>query len=487
MNLKNFFYAFLIFFLCSSGANEEVIYLSVGLQNDFVLDSSFSGKKITFEGSYNNYTRLEYNSQTQTIRFSPRAAGTGTLHIKEGKNILKKYTVNVVKVDLNRVISEVRGLLIEIDGINIKILNNKVVIDGEISVLDDMKRIFDVVEEYGNSVTSLVTLSKSAQNRIAQFMEQEIGNPNITVRAANEKFILRGVVSKKAERNEAERIAELYAPGIAKEGAVRGGTVQDRVSKKIIINLIKVEEPSEVKKQKKLILLVVHYIEFDKNYENFFRFQFSPGIEDNTTIQVGQTGTGEIFKSLTATINNFIPKLNWAKSFGFARILHASNIIVEDGGSGSIQADVDYPYRSTNAEGQINVDTKSIGIQGTIKAQVGGSRQDGVNLSIQGFRIRNLLGIVEGVPLTSTRTISTSLFVRSGQSAAVGGVVSSVNSSGYNRAPSGSKTTGDPLINLLASKEFNKKQNQFVIFVTPSIRSSASTGVEDIKRKFRID
>ena len=70
-------------------------------------------------------------------------------------------------------------------------------------------------------------------------------------------------------------------------------------------------------------------------------------------------------------------------------------------------------------------------------------------------------------------------------SAAIGGVVSSQNSSGFNRAPS--ESAGEPLFNLLASKEFKRNQNQFVVFVTPIIRSSASTGVEEVKRKFRVD
>ena len=283
--MKRFFYISLIFFLWSSTAAEEVIFLSEGLQYNFILDESFEGKQIKFEGTYRQYTQLEYDSPSRTILFSPQKVGTGTLHLKEGKQILKKYTVTVRQVDLNRMAHEIESLLSEISGITIKVLNNKVIVDGEISTPRDMKRIYSVVTEYGSYATSLVSLSAAAQNKLALFMEQEIGHPEITVRAANGKFILRGTVSKIQERVEAERIAELYAPSVVSERAVREGAVQDRNIKDIIINLIQVEPaPKEEKTQKKLIQLVFHYIELDKNYDNFFRFQFAPGIEDDTLI-----------------------------------------------------------------------------------------------------------------------------------------------------------------------------------------------------------
>ncbi|MNL77338.1 hypothetical protein D3C87_2034910 [compost metagenome] len=72
--------------------------------------------------------------------------------------------------------------------------------------------------------------------------------------------------------------------------------------------------------------------------------------------------------------------------------------------------------------------------------------------------------------------------VRDRQSAAVGGLIRNSTSTGYNR-PSGQK---NPIISLYASKEFVKQQSQFVVFVTPMIKTSASAGSEQIKKKFRL-
>jgi len=87
-------------------------------------------------------------------------------------------------------------------------------------------------------------------------------------------------------------------------------------------------------------------------------------------------------------------------------------------------------------------------------------------------------------PLVSNSQITTVIIVRSGQSAAVGGLISNSSSTDFNKMP---KNNGaDPIISLYASKAFQRNQSQFVVFVTPIIKSSASQGAEKVKQKFRL-
>lgn len=69
-------------------------------------------------------------------------------------------------------------------------------------------------------------------------------------------------------------------------------------------------------------------------------------------------------------------------------------------------------------------------------------------------------------------------------SAAVGGLISNESGTDFNRLPE--NTSANPLFSLYASKSFRRNQSQFVVFVTPIIKSSASAGADRIKRKFRI-
>lgn len=474
---------FLLFVICLPvWSIEESIPLSVGLDNDFPLDPEWQGKTLKFEGTYTKRTRLFHDKKKHTLRFTPIRKGVGSLIIKEGRSILKKYTVSVRETDLTRVAHEMKSLLGEINGITISIINNKVVVDGEIFVPRDMKRIYNVVKEYGDKATSLVTLSASAQNKVAQFIEREIGNPNITVKAANEKFILRGTVSTKEERENANIIAQLYAPGVVTDPAVQSGVVRDRNVKSVIINLIKVQPPPAKKRaQNKLVHMVIHYVELGNSYSDQFRFQWSPGLAP-ADYTIGE----KIGKVITGTISNLLPKLNWAKEFGFARVLHSSNLIVEEGEQGKVSSNREIPYGVLAGAAGAQVQKANAGVELSIRPTIVGVRKDGVRLEVS-FAVSNVVGTASAGPIISKKAINTLVYVRSGLSAAIGGIISHSNTRDFNREPGGNIEGSDPVFNLLSSKNFKRDKNQFVVFVTPFIKSSASTDVEEIKRKFRIE
>jgi pilus assembly protein CpaC len=101
------------------------------------------------------------------------------------------------------------------------------------------------------------------------------------------------------------------------------------------------------------------------------------------------------------------------------------------------------------------------------------------------FAVKSLLSYSDQGPLTASREIQTVLHVRSGQSAAVGGLITNDSGTNFNKLPAGASR--NPLISLYASKDFRRNQSQFVVFVTPLIKSSASAGSDKIKRKFRLD
>ena len=95
-----------------------------------------------------------------------------------------------------------------------------------------------------------------------------------------------------------------------------------------------------------------------------------------------------------------------------------------------------------------------------------------------------LVGATQAGPITARQMVDTAVSVPNGQSAAVGGLISSSTGTDYNKLPS--NVSKNPLVSLYASKSFRKKQSQFVVFVTPIIKTSASEGAQEIKRKFRL-
>ena len=472
----------------------ESLLLYVGVQYDYPLPEDLKGKKLKFEGPFRRYTGLSHNVAENMLRFTPKRTGVSALNIKDPKGrILKKLALKVGKTNLQQTATEIQSLLRMVDGIQIKILNNRVVIDGEILVPKDMRRIHDVVQEYKGKATSLVALSPLAQKKVAKFIEREINNPNVAVRSANGVLILEGTVETLKDKARAEEIAYLYLPDHIMDAAVGAGRVKEWKRKPVINYIVAKEERRQKRKKpkddrKKLIQLVVHYVELNKNYSDSFRFQWAPQIADNThfMFQSGTSGLGSVGGMIAGTINNFLPKLNWAKSFGFARILHSANVITEENQTATINSTTMTPFLATQgANGEQTVAVSDTGVQMSIQPKVVGPRKDSVRLSNIKFRVRDIVGSTGNSPITTNRSLNTNIYVQNGLSAVIGGVISNSTFSDYNREPPNS-SGGTPLLSFLSSKKFNRTQSQFVVFVTPIIKSSASSGVSRIKQKFKL-
>lgn len=436
------------------------------------------------DGTYKKCATVKYSEKGKVLRIYPKKEGFCTLVIKNSnEDVIYNFTLDVKKTDLKKVAREIKSLIKDIDGVKIRIVNNTVIVDGQVLLPKEVGRIHTVVKQYGELARSIVTLSPIAQQKIAQFIERAIGNPEIQAKAVNGKFILEGVAESAAEKNRAQVIAETYVPNIVVDEAVADRRVQERVTS-VVINLITVRE-APAAAPSKMVQIVVHYVELQKDYTKGFRFQWTPGISDNTgvTFSSGDRQPGGIVSTITGTISNLLPKLNWAKEHGHARVLQSASIIVEDQKPGTLNSFQKIPYQTISNDGNQVTSFADAGIKTTITPRIVGSRSDSVSLNLS-FAISSLVGMTSAGPLTSQRDIKTEIIVRSAQSAAVGGLISSDTATGYNKLPQNS--TSNPLFSLYASKDFRKNQSQFVVFVTPVIKSSASSGAEAIKRKFRL-
>jgi pilus assembly protein CpaC len=469
----------------SPGGKHEIKYLSlsVGIFQDLSLP--LAPNEPTPSGTFRGYLDVKWDPEGKVLRIYPKREGNGTLIIQEPKSakILYEFRFDVKKSNLYNVAREIRSLLSDIDGITIRIVNNRVIVDGQILLPKDMNRIHSVVKQYNGLAGSLVTLSPIAQAKIAELIERDINNPEIHIRAVNGRFILEGVAGDAGERDKAEIIAKTYVPDVIVDEAEADKKLLKR-KVDVVINLITVKErpPAE---PDKIISITVHYVELQKDYSKSFRFQWTPDIGDQTQVQfqTGGDSPGGVVSTITGTISNLLPKLNWAKQHGFARVLQSSTVIVQDRKEGVLNNIQRLPYQIVNDKGQPSTNFEEAGLRTSLTPEVQGARSDSIKLTMR-FSIKSLISYTPQGPTTSSSEIQTVLVIRSGQSAAVGGLISSDSGTNYNKLPP--NVSANPLISLYASKDFRKNKSQFVVFVTPSIRSSASAGAEQIKRKFKL-
>lgn len=463
----------------------DVQYLNLTAKVDEEVKVSYLPPNAKLKGDYKKVADVQISPDTKSLKFSPKNEGTAVLTIQDSRGrVISEYYIRVTKNNLSKVAREIRALLADIEGIEIKIINNKVVVDGQVLLPADMNRIFSVVTQYGNEATSLVTISPVAQKKIAEIIQRDINEPEVSVRAVNDKFILEGTVSDVAIKQKAEIIAKTYVPDVVTKAAEGAGLVRKQRAESVI-NLITVRA-APAPEPGKIIQLVVHYVELQKDYTKGFRFQWTPTLSDDTGVkfELGQRSPGGgVISSITGTVSNLLPKLNWAKEHGHARILQSQSVIVQDGQPGVVKSLTRIPYQIIGPNNQPSTQFEESGISSTITPTIIGQNSDSIRMTID-FSLKSLLSVTASGPLVSNNTVQTVIVVRSGESAAVGGLVSNQSGTDYNKLPK--DASSNPLLSLYASKSFRRNQSQFVVFITPIIKTSASSGSERIKQKFRL-
>lgn len=464
-------------------AGTKYLILYKGIEHEETLSSLPTAAE--FNGDWKGITKLGVAREYQKIRFTPTTPGIGTLSIHDKKgNKIFEYRVEVRETNLTRIVREIRQLLSEIEGITIKIVNNRVVVDGKVIHPEDLNRIVGVLKQYGDQAASLVEVSPFAQQKIAEIIEREVNNPDVQVRARNGKYILTGEVGSAFEKDQVELIARTYVPPPVSGEAENQDIIKKR-KEELVINLVNIRAPAE-KPPKKMIQLVLHYVELNKDYSNSSRFQWTPTLGDDSSLSFTRDSRSPsgLVSTITGTVSNLLPKLNWAKAHGLARVLTSTNVITEEDQTGVVNQSTEL-QQPTIAQNNAVVPGAKITVQlnSSIKPTIENPRTDLIRLDMT-FNIGSPISITGAGVLTSTDTLKTIVSVRSGESAAVGGLIKSNQTMDYNKLPDG---ISNPLFSFYSSKAFQKNQSQFVVFVTPVIKSSASSGTEKIKEKFRLN
>lgn len=118
--------------------------------------------------------------------------------------------ITVTSTDLDQFIRDLRFLLREIEGLTFKRVGRKVVIEGEVFLKADLDRINKLTVGNGEFIVNLVTLSQDTQRILARRVKDEINISGVEVSTVKDKLVLRGEVAKEDESQRAEKIASIY-------------------------------------------------------------------------------------------------------------------------------------------------------------------------------------------------------------------------------------------------------------------------------------
>ena len=475
----------------TSAANpivEKELEVAMGIDAIEKIDFDFNTKIVI---GADNLLKLILVPQKKEIIFRGLKPGRTTVTIRDNLGDVRlRYTVVITATGKSNVVAELRELIGDVEGLDIGIKGGKVFVGGEIVVPDDIGRVTKVLINYPEVLT-LIELSPQTQRIIARKMSDELARNNlkdVSVRIVNKAYWLEGVVSSDGKKKLAMTIATAYLPPKIASLAATGESRYAGGETDQIIDFIAVNEKKEPQAAPKMVKVTAQFVELAKSYGKVFAFKWAPLMgEDASSISLGQTAAGNVTSTssgtLSATISGLFPKLNAAKSAGYARVIQSGMIITRDTKPATIKKTTNTPFAVGTGDFQ-KASASNVGLNMTVTPRI--LEQEKIELALN-FSVNLTVG--GDARITTDNSINTNLVIKSKESAAIGGIVQNQSSTEYDKTdpspPVAGQTPGSPLFRLLRSKNYSTTKSQYVMFVTPEIIESASVGTEEIRKKFR--
>jgi pilus assembly protein CpaC len=417
--------------------------------------------------------------------------------------LVKVYRITVTSQNLVQLLQEMKVLIGHIEGLEMKIVGQQIVVDGQVLVPKEMRRVLAVLGpqiKLGKPILNLVEVSPLSMKLLGEKMAEEIAGgkdrpQSITVKVVNGRFFLNGTVDKRVDRETAMKICEAYFSERytleAKDPA--GGILQkqDFADLPPCVNMVRIKA-GQAKPPDQVIKVRVDFVTVNRSYLKTFDFQWAPGLSmdgDSTY----STDTGKFITTFTGTLANLFPKLQSAKQHGHARILKSLEVMVRDG----LGKNNEPPRAKISEKFKINyaVQPALAGSAPTLAtvdmttfisiAALSVPQSNTINLNIEASQTEPISVQNANVPPSSiVNDLVTEINVENGESAALGGIIGERRSIDMGRSPG--SVSDITLFDLDKKHAFKDEKSQFIIFVTPQKLRTTAEGTDQLKRKFRL-
>ena len=209
---KKIFCIFLVFCMAlilpiaASHAEEEII-LTVGQQKTI---SAHNIKRIAVGND--RIADVKALEKSNEVLITAKGVGMTNIIIWDKNNQQQSMPIRVVALDPNKVAQEVRSLLSDVEGITVKTLGTRVIIDGNALRDTDLKKISTIADLYPQ-VTNLATLSPAVLDTVSQHINREFVNAGLTTIKAERlgnQIVIDGDVPSEDDKKKAEMIASAF-------------------------------------------------------------------------------------------------------------------------------------------------------------------------------------------------------------------------------------------------------------------------------------
>lgn len=396
--------------------------------------------------------------------------GKTTLLIWKASGQRISYLVSVRKQDPNEIISEIKKLLGEIEGVTVRMVGDRIYLDGQAYTQADADRIDQVVGLYPN-VKSFVKIAPNAKKLVAQNLNaafQKAGLKNVQANVVGSTIFLEGSVESQQDLQKAELITK---------------AIGEKVENLLVVGI------------KRMILSEVQFVEIRRDSKDRYGIRYPTDISGNAGANF--TFTKDLFPgSFAEGVSNYRIQLNSGMAIGFqnndgyGRLLAQPKLVCASGEKAEFISggEVPIPLITNN---QFTVEFKPYGV--ILKLRPTADRSGNIQTEVEAevseidLSVAVAVGGAASVPGFRKRAVKTNVTVRHGETIVLSGVFSHDEQKQVSKLPGLGHI---PIIGeLFKNRAFDSTKRELVVFVTPRIVNPDSdkirTIIEDVKSRYK--
>jgi pilus assembly protein CpaC len=223
----------------------------------------------------------------------------------------------------------------------------------------------------------------------------------------------------------------------------------------------------------KTVQMDVTIMEVDKQMLRSLGVKWAGSVNPSSTLPFEGSSVGPI----SGVISNILPSINMMTTTGKARILAQPTLITKSGQKAELFVGGEIPIPVAQGGGGISIEYKEYGVKLQFEPKV--DTQDNIDTAI--FVEMSSLGgpVAGGAPGLITNRVNTSVYVKTGDSITLGGLVQASDAENVDKVPG---LGNIPVLgNLFKSKQFIRNQTEMLVFATPRVvtAAEAGTGLKD--------
>ncbi len=197
----------LVAWLGDARAAEESNTLNLGTGTQKVINVSGVTKIAPGDGSVATVRNIGNNQ----LLISAVGEGRTTLLLIKSSGQQITYVINVRKVDAEGLSKEIRSLISEVEGVSIRVVAERVILEGSVYTQADAERVAQVAALYADRAVNMVKTAPNAKKLSAATLTQQFqkaGLKNVQANVVGSAIFFEGSVESQQDVEKAELITK---------------------------------------------------------------------------------------------------------------------------------------------------------------------------------------------------------------------------------------------------------------------------------------